>query len=84
MICDTEVYLCREELRIFDRALCDSLGRVANVSFEIDVCKQVGFSVSFGGFGCKRAGEIALPSSFTSMKSVASWWMVSRGLHGLS
>ena len=32
-------YLCREELRIFDRVLFSSLGRVANVSFEGDVCK---------------------------------------------
>ena len=31
-------YLCREELRIFDRALFGSLGRVANVSLEGDVC----------------------------------------------
>ena len=46
---------------------------MANVSLEIDVCKQAGFPVSFGGLGW-RAGEIALPSSFISMNSVASWW----------
>ena len=71
--CNTEVYLCREELRMFDRALFDSLGRVANVSLEKDMCKQAGFAVSFGGLGCKRAVDIALLSSFTSMNSVPSW-----------
>ena len=52
------VYLCREELRVFDRALFDSQGRVANVSLEWDVCKQDGFLVSFGGLGSRRAGVI--------------------------
>ena len=33
-------YLCGEELNVFDRALFDSLRRVANVSLEGDVCKQ--------------------------------------------
>ena len=32
-------YLCREELRIFDRALFGSLGRVANMSLKGEVCK---------------------------------------------
>ena len=58
---------------MFDRALFDSLGRVANVSLEKDMCKQAGFAVSFGGLGCKRAVDIALLSSFTSMNSVPSW-----------
>ena len=35
----SSAYLCREELQIFDRALFGSLGRVANVSLEGDVCK---------------------------------------------
>ena len=43
------------------------------MSLEKDVCKQAGFAVSFGGLGCKRVVDIALPSSFTSMNSVASW-----------
>ena len=54
-------YLCREELSVFDRALFDSLGRVASVSLEGDVCKQAGFPVNFGGLGCRRAEDIALP-----------------------
>ena len=64
------VYLCGEELSIFDRAFFGSLGRVANVSLEGDVCKQAGLPVSFGGLGCRRAGDIALPSFIASMKSV--------------
>ena len=62
--------LCREELRIFDRALFGSLGRVANVSLEGDVCKQAGFPVNLGGLGCWRAEVIALPSFLASMISV--------------
>ena len=66
-------YLCREELRVFDRALFDSLGRVANipyVSSEGDVCKHAGFPVSFADLGCSRAGDITLPSFIASMNSV--------------
>ena len=63
-------YLCREELRFFDRALSSSLGRVANVSLEGDVCKQAGFPVNFGGFDCRRAEDIALPSFLVSMNFV--------------
>ena len=63
-------YLCGEELSVFDRALFDSLGRVTNVSLEGDVCKQAGLPVSFGGLGCRRAGDIALPSFIASMNSV--------------
>ena len=63
-------YLCREELRVFDRALFDSLARVANVSLEGDVCKQAGFPVIFSGLGCRRAGDIALPPFLASMNSV--------------
>ena len=66
----SHAYLCREELRIFDRALFGSLGRVANVSLEGDVCKQAGFPANFGGLGCRRAEDIALPSFLTSMNSV--------------
>ena len=55
---------------VFDRALFDSLGRVDNVLLQGDVCKQAGFPVSFGGLGCRRAGDISLPSSIASMKSV--------------
>ena len=58
---------------MFDRALFDSLGRVANVSLKKDMCKLAGFAVSFGGLGCKRAVYIVLLSSFTSMNSVPSW-----------
>ena len=63
-------YLCREELRIFNRALFGSLGRVANVVLEGNVCKQAGFPVNFGGLGCRRAEDIALPSFLASMNSV--------------
>ena len=61
--------LCREELQIFDKALFGSLGRVSNVSLE-DVCNQGGFPVNFGGLGCKRAEDIALPSFLAYMNSV--------------
>ena len=64
----SHAYLCREELSIFDRALFDSLGRMANVSLEGDVCKHAGFPVNFGGFGCRRAEDIALWTVLTS------WW----------
>ena len=63
-------YLCGEELNVFDRALFDSLGRVANVSLDGDVCKQAGLPVSFGGLECRRVGDIALPSFIASMNSV--------------
>ena len=63
-------YLYGEELSIFDRALFDSLMRVANVSLEGDVCKLAGLPVSFGGLGCRRAVGIALPSFIASMNSV--------------
>ena len=55
---------------IFDRALFGSLGRVTNVSLEGDVCKQAGFPMNFGGLGCRRAEDIALPSFLASMNSV--------------
>ena len=63
-------YLCREVLLIFDRALFDSLGRVANLSLEGDVCKQVWFLANFSRLGCKRAGDIPLPSLLASKNSV--------------
>ena len=63
-------YLCRDEFRFFDRALFDSLGRLANVLLEWDVCKQAGFPVNFGGLGCRRAEDIALLSFLASMNSV--------------
>ena len=63
-------YMCGEELSDFDRALFDSVGRVANVALEGDVCKQAGLPVSLGGLGCRRAGDIALPSFIASMNSV--------------
>ena len=66
----SSAYLCREELRIFDRALFDSLGRVANVSLEGDVCKQAGYPLNFGDLGCRRAEDIALPSFLAFMNSV--------------
>ena len=47
-------YMCREELRIFDRALFNSLGRVSNVSLEGDVCEQAGFPVCFSGLSCRN------------------------------
>ena len=50
-------YLFGEEFSVFDRALLDSLGRVAYVSLEEDVCKQAGLPVSFSGLGCRRAGD---------------------------
>ena len=37
-----------------------SLGRVTNVSFAGESGKQAGLPVSFGGLGCRRAGNIAL------------------------
>ena len=57
------VYLRRKELLIFDMALFDSLGRVANVSLEGDVCKQ-------GMCGYRRAEVINLSSFLASMNSV--------------
>ena len=45
-------YLCGEELSVFDRAVFDSLGRVANALLQGDVCKQAGLPVSFGGLEC--------------------------------
>ena len=63
-------YLCKEELHTSDRVLYDSLGRVTNVSLEGDVCKQAWFSVSFGGLGCRRTGDIALASFLASMNFV--------------
>ena len=58
-------------MSVFDRALFDSLGRVAYVSLEVDVCIQAGLPVfCFGGLECKRAGNIALPSFIASMNSV--------------
>ena len=51
-------------------ALSDSLGRVANVSLERDVCKQVGVPVSSGGLGSRRAGEPCL----LFVPLWASWW----------
>ena len=62
--------MCGKELSVFDRALFDSLGRVTNVSLEGDVCKQGRLPVSFGGLGCGRAGDTALPSFIASMNSV--------------
>ena len=63
-------YLCGEELSVFERGLFNSLGRVTNVSLEGDVCKQAGLPVSFGGLGCRRAVDIALPCFIASMNSV--------------
>ena len=40
------------------------------MSLEGNVCEQTGFSVSFNGVGCRRAGDIALPSSLASRNSV--------------
>ena len=37
------------------------------MSLEGDVRKQVGFPVNFGGLGCKRAEDIALPSFLASI-----------------
>ena len=55
---------------MFDRALFYSFGKVTNVSIKGDVCKQYGFPVSFGGLGCKGAGDIGLHSLLASMNSV--------------
>ena len=63
-------YLYIDQFRIFDRALFGSQGRVANMSLEGNVCKQTGFPVNFGGLGCRRAENIALPSFLASMNSV--------------
>ena len=63
-------YLYGEELSVVDRAVFDSIGRVANMSLEGNVCKQAGLPVTFGGLGCRRAGDIALPSFIASMNSV--------------
>ena len=43
---------------------------MTNMSLEGDVCKQAGFPVNFGGLGCRRAEDIALPSFLASMNSV--------------
>ena len=43
---------------------------MTNVLLEGDVCKQAGFPVNFGGLGCRRAEDIALPSFLASMNSV--------------
>lgn len=64
-------YLCMNELSAFDRALFDSLGRVTNVSFTGDIEKQAGFPVGFGGLGCRRVGDIALPSFLASVNSTS-------------
>ena len=40
------------------------------MSLEGDVCKQAGLPVVFGGLGCRREGDIALPSFIASMNSV--------------
>ena len=40
------------------------------MSLEGDVCKQAGFPVNFGGLGCRRAEDIALPSFLASVNSV--------------
>ena len=64
-------YLCSDELHTFDGALLESLGRVTNVSFEGDAMKQAGFPVSLGGLGCRRVGDIALPSFLASLYAVA-------------
>ena len=63
-------YLCIDELRIFNSALFDSLGKVAKVPMEGDVCKQAGFIVCFTCLGYRRAGVIDLPSFLASMNSV--------------
>ena len=41
-------YLCREELRVFDRTLIDPLGRVANLSLEGMSVNRPGSRLSFG------------------------------------
>ena len=41
------------------------------MSLEGDVCKQTGFPVNFGGLGCRRAEDIALPSLLAPMNSVS-------------
>ena len=48
----------------------DSLGSVTNISFTGESGKHEGFPVSFGAVGCRRAGDIALPSFLASMNSV--------------
>ena len=40
------------------------------MSLEGNVCKQAGLPVSFGGLGCRREGDIALPSFIASLNSV--------------
>ena len=40
------------------------------MSLEEDVCKHAGFPVKFGGLGCRRAEDIALPSFLAPMNSV--------------
>ena len=43
------------------------------MSLEGDVCKQAGLPVIFGGLGCRRAGDIALPSFIASMNSLGEF-----------
>ena len=66
-------YFCRKKLRIFDKALFDFLGRVANASLEEDVWWQTRFPVSFSGLGCRRARDIALPSFLASINSAGEF-----------
>ena len=56
---------------LMHKALFDSLGRVANVSLEGDLCKQARFPVNFGGLTCRRAGDIALSPFLSSINSVS-------------
>ena len=44
--------------------------RTCRWKVEGDVCKQTGFQVNFGGLGCRRARDIALPSFIASLNSV--------------
>ena len=58
------------QLTCVERAVFGSLGRVANVSLEEDVCKQARLPVNFFGLGCRWEEDIALRSLLAFMNSV--------------
>ena len=64
-------YWCREELHIFNRALIDPVGRVANLSLEGVVCKQARFPVEFWS----RFKEISPCLLSLPLRTLwESWW----------
>ena len=52
-----------------------SIGRVANVSLEGNVCKQAGFPMSFGGLGCRKAGGLLSEFTIADRNVIQKDWM---------